>query len=268
MSETKKKVLHIDEVTPDNNITVSAMMGKKQIDLQALYADLTAAEKEALDSIYGKKYIPIELITEEVEGETLAVTFQKQNSQVEVVVVNPDGVFKFANIRILKFKFDDGKAIHVIHGLNPKGVPCNRRRGVRINLDTRMELEQENNKFIILVRDISYCGFSFVNLSKNDIDINKPFILNLMERDGDKAFSMGRYVGKVQRQQEQEKGPTIYGCILAEKHAAALQKYIAMKQLEFLNGKKLKDVEKNSDSDNWRAEVADALGELLEEDYY
>ena len=61
-------------------------------------------------------------------------------------------------------------------------------------------------------------------------------------------------------------GKTVYGCILADKHAAALQKYVAMKQLEFLNGKKMKDIEKNSTSANWRAEMADALGYAMEED--
>ena len=266
MSDSKKKVLHISEVTAENNITISAMMGKKQIDLQAIYATLTDAEKDALDEIYGDKYIPIELIIEEHEGETLAVTFMKQNSKVEVVAVTPYGVFKFSNVRILRFDFDTGKSIHVIHGLATKGVPCNRRRGVRINLDTRMELEQENVKIPVLVREISYCGFSFINLSKSDVDIKKAFVLNLMERDGDRAYSIGKFVGKVHRVQEVDGGKTVYGCILADKHAAALQKYVAMKQLEFLNGKKMKDIEKNSTNANWRAEMADALGYAMEED--
>ena len=266
MSETKKKVLHISEVTAENNITISALMGKKQLDIQAIYADLNDAEKKALDGIYGEKYIPIELITEEYEGETLAVTFMKQNSKVEVVAVTPDGVFKFANVRILKFKFENGRAIHVIHGLNTKGLPCNRRRGVRINIDTRMELEQENEKIPVLVREISYCGFSFINLSKKDVDINKAFVLNLMERDGDRAYSIGKFVGKVLRVQKVDSGSDIYGCVLADKHASTLQKYVAMKQLEFLNGKKMKDIERNSNSANWRAEMADALGYAMEED--
>ncbi len=265
MSETKKKSLHINEVAPGNSITVTAIQGKKQLDIQAIYAELTEAEKKALDEIYGDKYIPIELITEEVDGETFSVNFMQQNSKVEVVAVHGDGVFKFSNVRILKFNFDDGKSIHLIHGLNPKGVPCNRRRGVRINLDTRMELEQDKERLPILVREISYCGFSFINLSKKDINLNNPFILNLMEHDEGKTYSIGRFVGKVHRVQKVEGGHDIYGCILADKHAATLQKYIAMKQLEFLNGKKMKSVEKNSNSDNWRAEIADALGDTLEE---
>ena len=89
-----------------------------------------------------------------------------------------------------------------------------------------MELEQENVKIPVLVREISYCGFSFINLSKSDVDIKKAFVLNLMERDGDRAYSIGKFVGKVHRVQEVDGGKTVYGCILADKHAAALQKYI------------------------------------------
>lgn len=265
MSDNKKQQLHISEVTPNDSIAVTAMMDGKKVEISCTYAELTEEQKEFLNVNYGNHYLPVELITMEVDGEEVPVTFQGQNSVLQVVVVNPYGVFKFENILIRKTTLPGEKTFHLINAVSTLGIRFNRRRGVRVNVDTRMELEQGEEKFIILVREISYCGFSFINLSQNDVDINRPFVLNLIERDGDKSFSYGKFIGKVHRTEEQKSGPTIYGCILADKHADQLQKYVAMKQLEVLTGKKAfaEDIQKTSNSDRWRAEVADALGDAL-----
>ncbi|SHI86931.1 hypothetical protein [Pseudobutyrivibrio xylanivorans] len=265
MSDNKKQQLHISEVKPTDSITVTAMMDSKKIEISCTYAELTEEQTEFLNVNYGNHYLPVELITMEVNGEVVPVTFQEQNSVLQVVVVNPDGVFKFENILIRKTTLPGDRTFHLINAVSTLGIRFNRRRGVRVNVDTRMELEQGEEKFIILVREISYCGFSFINLSQKDVDPSRPFVLNLIERDGDKSFSYGKFIGKVHRTEEVKGGSTIYGCILAEKHADQLQKYVAMKQLELLTGKKAfaEDIQKTSNSDRWRAEVADALGDTL-----
>ncbi len=260
MSYTKNKQLHIKDVKPDDSISVTALMGEKKVELSATFASLTDIEKSTLDGIYGDKYVPIEQIELDVNGKQTNVIFEKQNSVLEVVVVNASGVFKFKNVRIVRYTFNEQRSIQVIHALTPKGMPHNRRRGIRINIDTRMTLEQNDNKYIILCRDISYCGFSFINLSPDEINVNQPFLLHLIERNEDKSFNVGKFIGKVQRVEESDNGAKVYGCILHEKHAAQLQKYIAMKQMEMLNGKKaFDDIKKLSTSENWRADVADAL---------
>lgn len=269
MSDEKKQQLHISEVKPEDSISVTAIMDGKKVEISCTYAELTEEQKEFLNVNYGNHYLPVELITMEVNGEEIPVSFQGQNSVLQVVVVNSDGVFKFEKILIRKTTLPGEKTFHLINAISTLGIRFNRRRGVRVNVDTRMELEQGEVKFVILVREISYCGFSFINLSQTDVDINRPFILNLIERDGDKSFSYGKFIGKVHRVEEVKGGNTIYGCVLADKHADQLQKYVAMKQLEILTGKKAfaEDIQKNSNSDRWRAEIADALGDtLLEND--
>ena len=266
MSEAKKQQLHISDVKPTDSITITAMMGSKKVDIPATYAELTVEQIEFLNVNYGNHYLPVELITQEVDGEDVVLSFTEHNSALKVVVVNPDGVFKFENILIRKTTLPPDKTFHLINAVSTLGVRYNRRRGVRVNVDTRMELEQGDSKFIILVREISYCGFSFINLTKTDIDASRPFILKLIERDGDKSFTVGKFIGKVHRVEEPENGNKIYGCVLAEKHEAQLQKYIAMKQMEALTGKKVfDDVQKISTSENWRQEVADALGRTLDD---
>ncbi len=268
MSDEKKQQLHISEVKPDDSISVTAMMDGKKVDLSCKYAELTEEQLEFLEVNYGNHYLPVELITMEVNGEEIPLNFQGQNSVLQVVVVNSDGVFKFEKILIRKTTLPGDKTFHLINAISTIGIRFNRRRGVRVNVDTRMELEQGEEKFIILVREISYCGFSFINLSQSDVDINRPFVLNLIERDEEKSFSYGKFIGKVHRVEEVKGKSTIYGCVLAEKHADQLQKYVAMKQLEFLTGKKAfgEDIQKNNNSDRWRAEIADELGKTLFED--
>ncbi|MBR5636343.1 MAG: hypothetical protein IKW81_05360 [Pseudobutyrivibrio sp.] len=265
MSKEKKQQLHISEVTPEDSISVTALMGKKKVELSATFAELTEEQLEFLNVNYGNHYIPVELITQEVNGEDIPVSFEGQNSVLHVVVVNPDGVFKFEHILIRKITIRGDKTLHIINAVSTLGVRFNRRRGVRVNVDSRMELVQGDEKFPILVREISYCGFSFINLSLNDIDINRPFVLTLIERDEDRSFTIGKFIGKVHRVEEVKGGSNIYGCVLADKHATQLQKYVAMKQLEALNGKKVfRDIQKTSNSDTWRADIADALGRTLD----
>ena len=219
MGNEKKQQLHISEVTPSDSIAVTAMMDGKKVEISCTYAELNEEQKTFLDVNYGNHYLPVELITTELNGEEVPVTFKDQDSVLQVVVVNPDGVFKFENILIRKTTLPGDRTFHLINAVSTIGIRFNRRRGVRVNVDTRMELEQGEEKFIILVRELSYCGFSFINLSQNDVDKDKPFILNLIERDGDKSFSYGKFIGKVHRVEEVSGGSTIYGCILAEKHA-------------------------------------------------
>ena len=264
MSKEKKMQLHIMDVKPTDSISITAMLESKKVELSATYAELTEEQTAFLNVNYGNHYLPVELITQKINGEERPVSFDEHNSALKVVVVNPDGVFKFENVLIRKVTLPQDRTFHLINAVSTIGIRYNRRRGVRVNVDSRMEIDQSDNKIIILVREISYCGFSFINLSPTDIDIDRPFLLNLIERDGDKSFLVGKFIGKVHRVEESKEGNTIYGCILAEKHAAQLQKYVAMKQMEAVSGKKsFADIQKISTSESWRQEVAEALGRSL-----
>ncbi len=258
----KEEKINISNITPDDNICVTALMDNKKLELPVQYANLSEEQSQLIHRIYGDKILPLELIVKEVNGEAHTVSFDSKNSILQFVVVNKQGVFKWDNIKVKKHSFQDGKSIHIITAVNPEGKKHNRRRGVRVSIDTRMTIEQNDVKYIVLVRDISYCGFSFINLSPDEFDPNMPFLLHLTERDGDKSFLVGKFVGKVLRQQEQENSPTIYGCMLSGKHAGKLQKYVALKQVEFLSGKKqYAEIRKTSTSEDWKAEVAEALSE-------
>lgn len=266
MAKEKVSKLHINDVKASDRITVIAMMDNKKIELPAKFAELTEEERGEL-SVYGKNILAVEGIVQEKEKELYIVSFTGHVSVLESIVINEDGVFKFDYVQIKKHELKSGKVIHVIVAINPEGKRYNRRRGIRINLDTSMTIEQGEQKFVVLVRDMSYCGVGFVNLSPEEIDRKKPFILNLVEKDEDKSFTVGKFIGKVHRVYEQENGSTTYGCIIAEKHAEFLQRYIALKQMEAINGKKaFNSLQKTSENENWRADVASALNELLTED--
>ena len=159
----KEEKINISNITPDDNISVTALMDNKKLELPAKYANLTEEQNQLIHRIYGDKILPLELIVKEVNGEALTVSFDTKNSLLQFVVVNKQGVFKWDNIKVKKHSFQDGKSIHIITAVNPEGKKHNRRRGVRVSVDTRMTIEQNDTKYIVLVRDISYCGFKFCN---------------------------------------------------------------------------------------------------------
>lgn len=262
MTKDNKGKMNITTISPDDNISVTALLDNKKVDLDVDYASISEDEMNQLIRKYGKLILPIELITTEFDGDNITVNFDSQNCLLKFIVVNQAGVFKWDHIKVKKHTFPSGKAVHVVISLVPEGVKYNRRRGVRVSIDTRMEIEQNDVKYMVLVRDISYCGFSFINLTPGDFNPAQPFLLHLIERDGDRSFTVGKFVGKVLRTQEMDNLPTVYGCILSEKHAMQLQKYVAMKQMEFISGKKqYSEIQKTSNSQDWRALMAEALAE-------
>ncbi|MCR4567538.1 MAG: hypothetical protein K5769_05775 [Pseudobutyrivibrio sp.] len=262
---TVEKKLHIKKVRPEDHLSIVAMGEDKKLEFEVTYAELTPEEEAELATKYSNAFLPIELIVQEFEGKEKAVSFAGHSSILEFIAINPEGVYKWEHIQLIKYKFDNGKMIHVIVALLPEGEKFNRRRGVRIDIDTRMELEQGDNKIEVIVRDLSYCGFSFTKVSEDSLDFTKAFLLNLIDYDpkSEKTYSVGRFAGKVHRQREDENGNMVYGCILAEKHAEYLQKYVAMKQMERISKKtEYKAVQKNSESQFWKEEVVDALNGL------
>ncbi|MCR5581796.1 MAG: PilZ domain-containing protein [Pseudobutyrivibrio sp.] len=263
--ETNNKIL-IEHIKPEDNVSVTALMDNKKVDIPVNVVDISEEEHNELISHFGNHVIPIDTITQVVNGEPLVVSFEGQSSLLQLINVNSKGVYKWEHLKIKKYTFKSGRTIHAISSLVPEGVKYNRRRGVRVNIDSRMEIEQDDTKYMVLVKDLSYCGFSFINLTPAEFDPSRVFLLHIIERDGDKSYLVGKFIGKVLREQPSKEGPTVYGCILHDKHAAALQKYVAMKQMEKLNGKKAyTDLQKTSSSEYWKAEVAEALNSTISE---
>ncbi len=265
MSEKKSKV-NISEINAQAKITVMALMDKKKIELPAKLAQLSDQELAEL-SKFGKNVLPLESIVQQKEKDIYIVSFSGHISVLGMIVVNSDGVFLWDHIQIKKHVFSTGKIIHLVVALVPDGKRHNRRRGIRINIDTTMTLEQGESKYLVLLKDLSYCGLSFVNLSPEEPDYSQPFLIHLTEKNEDKSFLIAKIITKVHRSHETKDGITVYGCIVHEKHANLLQRYIALKQMEAVNGKRpIKEVQKTSNKETWRADVAEALNDLINEE--
>ena len=273
MKREKKKLptdkkLHISKVRPEDHISINAIGKNKKLEFEVTYAEITEQDKAEIEASYGDATLPIELIVHEVNGQEKPISFAGHSSALEFIAINPEGVYKWEHINLIKYTLSSGSMIHLIIALLPEGIKFNRRRGVRVNMDTRMEIEQDDKRIAVLVREMSYCGLSFINLSSREVDPSKPFVLNLIDIDEkkEKTFVVGKFYGKIQRQRVEEDGTVVYGCILAERHAEYLQKFIAMKQLENISGKKAyKGYQRNNSTQFWKEDAVDALEAIMKE---
>ncbi len=249
--------LNISEVTPEATISVIATLDKKKIELPTKYALLTEDEEKELNDKYGDKYLALENILKMWQDKLKEVNFTGSISKLSLIAITKEGIFHWDDIKIYKYTFKSGKNIHLVLSMNPVGEKYNRRRGIRINLDKIMSIEQDGEVHTVIVRDLSYCGVAFEEPSGSKIDPSKAFVLKLIDTTPEgEEYLVARLTGRINNQKEKEDGGVVSGCILAADHASELQRYIATKQIDMIRGKRIgKVVTKIEEGENWKNKI-------------
>ena len=262
MDEIKK--MTIADIIPSDTLTVLATLGKKKVELPVEYAVLSEAEKTALDEKYGSRVVPLENILTRLQEKVVEISFKGNISKLELLVVNSNGVFHWDNVKVYKTKTSEGKDIHIIFSSREEGEKYNRRRGVRIPLDERMEIEQDGDKFPVVVRDISYCGMSFIEPDGKEVEPGTIFTLYLTEKDEEGEKLIGTFDAKILNKRTIKTGQVICGCVISAEYAAMLQKFVIIKQMEKVRGRKSqKIITKVKTGEYWKDDLAEELNESI-----
>ena len=268
MDEGKYTKLNISEITPEATISIVATYENRKIELPTEYAHLSDEEQIELEEKYGKKILPLENILKKWQDKLKEIDFKGTLSKLNLVVICKEGIFHWENVKIAKYTFKSGKAIHIVVSRRLEGERYNRRRGVRINIDKVMDVEQGDKRYSVIVRDLSYCGVAFVEPLGAQLDTKEEFILHLIDKDDEgNEITIAKIRGRINNQKDNENGGVLNGCTIAADHAAFLQKYIATKQIEAIRGKRPgKKLEKNKTGEDWKEKIVDALNGVEEEE--
>lgn len=258
--------LSIPEINKDTTLSVLATLDGKKLELPVEYAKVTGEELAEIRESYGKLIIPLEDVVQQWQEKLFEVSFKGHLSKLELIAINSEGVFVWDNVKIYKVKLSTGHTLNLLKAKMLEGKKFNRRRGVRIALDKTMEIQQGGEMIKVVVRDLSYCGLGFVEPGESKIKEGEPFILFLVEStdEGDKL--VGKFKGKVINQRELPAGGVFSGCVISSEHSTFLQRYIALKQMEQISGKKrVATFERNVDGVNWKNKIVNSLVESLDE---
>ncbi len=258
--------LTITEINKDTTLSVLATLDGKKLELPVEYAKITGEELAELQESYGKLVIPLEDVVKRWQEKLFQVSFKGHLSKLELIAINADGVFVWDNVKIYKVKLSTGTSVNLLKAKMVEGKKFNRRRGVRIALDKRMDIQQGGKIIKVVVRDLSYCGLGFIEPTESKIKVGEPFILFLVEDtdEGDKLI--GKFKGKVINQRELPAGGIFSGCVISSEHSTFLQRYIAMKQMEQISGRKMASaVQHNISGKNWKNKIVNSLVESLDE---
>ena len=264
MSTNEAPKLHLSEIKPEATLSIIASLGNKKMELPVEYANLSMEEYEELTSKYENRFLPLENILKEIQNHLQEIDFSGSLSSLELIAITKNGIFHWENVKIAKYSFASGKRIYLATCRRLEGEKYNRRRGVRINIDKMMDIEQGENTYSVLVRDLSYCGVAFIEKSGAQIDPEQEFILHLIDSDDEgEEYLVGRIHGRVNNRKDYEGGGILNGCVISANHAAFLQRYIAAKQLEAIRGKKpSKKLQQNMTGEYWQEDMADALKKI------
>lgn len=257
MNEKKPTKLNISDVTSEANISIIGVLDNKKMELPTEYANLTEAEIQELDEKFSD-YLALETILKQWQEKLQEVSFKGTVSKIDLIVINSDGVYHWENVKIIRYVLQSGKSIHIATVRNPEGERYNRRRGIRININKKMKVIQDDKVYPVIVKDLSYCGVAIEELNGSEIDKDKAFVLMLTDTDADGVeFLVAKLTGRVNNQKETGNGSVVSGCILAADHASDLQRYIANKQIAEIRGMNVgKKIKKNVVGDNWKKEIA------------
>ncbi|MBR5636344.1 MAG: PilZ domain-containing protein [Pseudobutyrivibrio sp.] len=266
MVEKKRIRLSIADINSEITLSVLATLDNKTIELPVEYAKLTEEELSGVRALYGPHVLPLENVVKEWQEKLMEVSFKGHLSKLELLAVNTEGVFLWDNVKIYKVKLTSGKTINILKAPAVEGEKFNRRRGVRIALDKSMQLQQEGSFHTVIVRDLSYCGIGFIEPGKSSVEVGKSFILFLTEDTEDGEKIVGKFVGKVINQRDLPAGGVFSGCILSAQHSTFLQRYIAMKQLEQISGRRQNiSIQRTEIGVDWKSKIVDSLVESLNE---
>ncbi len=264
MAEKKTIRLSIPDITIETTLSVLATVDDNTLELPVEYARLTPAELKGIRALYGNNVLPLENVVKQWQEKLMEVSFKGHLSKLDLLAVNTEGVFLWEDVKIYKVKLTSGKTINILKSPIIEGTKYNRRKGVRIALNKSMHIHQDGKFHTVIVRDLSYCGVGFVESGKSNIEKGKPFILFLTEETENGEKIIGKFVGKVINQRELPAGGVFSGCVLAAKHSAFLQRYIAKKQIEQINGGfQITSIQKNEIGDDWKNNLIESLIESL-----
>ena len=267
MNNKNSNDITIADINKDYTLSIIATLDSKTIEMPVEYARLTVEEVAEVDKRFGQDIVPLENIMTKIQEKMLEVSFKGHVSTLDLVAVSEEGVFKWAHAKVYRVKLASGKEINLITSKQRFGEKFNRRRGVRIDLDKAMKLEQQGQTYTVVVRDLSYCGVSFVEPNGAQVQKGMPFTLHLSENSDDGEKLIGAFTGKILNQRTLDSGAVVSGCILSASHASFLQRYIAAKQMEQISGKRKKaaGIKKTVTGEDWQRKLADALEASLDE---
>ncbi len=267
MENKKLNEITISDITKDYTLSIVATLESKTIEMPAEYARLTMEETSEIKKRFGEDILPLENIMTKIQEKMLEVSFKGHVSVLDLIAISEDGVFKWAHVNVYRVKLATGKEINLLTSKQRFGEKFNRRRGVRIDLDKAMKIEQQGQTYTVVVRDLSYCGVSFVEPNGSQVQKNVPFSLYLTEDSDEGEKMVGTFTGKILNQRTMDSGAVVSGCILSASHASYLQRYIAIKQMEKLSGtrKGHAGVKKTATGEDWQRKLAGALEASLDE---
>ncbi|QFJ55455.1 PilZ domain-containing protein [Pseudobutyrivibrio xylanivorans] len=261
-----KNILTINKIDSQVTLSIIAILDNKKMELPVDYVSISDAELANFKSIYGSFIVPVGDVVKEWEEQLFKVSFKGHLSKLELIAVTDEGVYRWGDVKIFKVRLQSGKNIQLLKAMCNDGQKFNRRRGVRVDLDRRMNIEMDGQYYNVLIRDMSYCGVGFVNPESLNISKGQPFFLHLTDFDSKgEPVELARLVCKVVNTREKN-GVTTSGCIISSNHAQFLQRYIAKKQMEEISGKReFVGYQKNVEGENWQKTVAAALEKKFEE---
>ena len=253
--------MKLSELNFESSLSLMAELEGGQTDIPITRAELSEDEYNEIEATVGARFIPLEVIVQEYEKKFAVISFQNSKAKLSLIAFHENELYKWDNVVVDRVQLQSGKSIHLVKVPNPNGSKFNRRRGVRIDIGRYMEIEQKNKNFNVLIKDLSYCGLGIMEKGESKIDVNEPFTLHLTESRGSENRLVAKIVAKVIRQEEIEGGYIKSGCIIAKGHYNFLQRYVATKQMENLQGKSggYSDVMRADNSDNWKKSIAKQL---------
>ncbi len=256
----------ISDINEKTTLTLIATMENQKMELPVEFADISVAEREEILKKYKGKVLPIEDIYMTRNEKKVSVSFKGHASKLELLAITENGVYHWDNVQIYKATLESGRTIQVIFSSRLEGEKFNRRRGIRINIDKKMDIEQNGEKQSVIVRDISYCGMSFIEPDNNEVETGTEFVLYLTDTMDDEERLVGTFNGKILNKRNSSGGQVICGCVISAEHAAFLQRYIAMKQMEIISGKKnAKILTKVKTGEYWQDDLAEAINDEINE---
>jgi len=259
MTKNNEK-LSINSLREGANVSLRALLDGKYTDIPISIAQVEDEERLELNKKINCPYVALDVIVQEWQKKFMVVSFQQKEAQIALVAVHEKGIFKWDNVKVDMFVLESGKRVHVVRVMSEYGERFNRRRGVRIDFGKNMDVRQGGKTHRLLVKDISYCGVGFVEYGESQLSADEPFVLFLSDEEDGKDVLVGKFTGKMVRQDVLENGVTISGCIFASDHYPFLQKYLAVKQMQQINSKfKYKSVTKYDEGKDWKTNTVKQL---------
>ncbi len=221
-------------------VSIVADVGEQKIELPAERAPLSTEELSQVREKYGRNVFPLDDVVNKWQAKIKAAKIKGKISSLDFLVVTSFGVFRWEDVKLYKFKLESGRLIYVVVASDELGERFNRRRGIRINIDKVMDVEQDDNIYSVIVKDISYCGVAIVEPMGAQINPDEYFMLHLVDYASDGVHPVAEITAKIANQKVNEDGSVFSGCSIIADHASFLQQFIANKQIEELRAKNIK----------------------------